>query len=832
MLAFCLLPKIVEAGIILKPVFQAGLVGYWDFQEGAGNNVYDKSGQGNTGTWNGTGSHWANGKIGAGGSFNGSDDYVNPGDGSSLNFASGQGFTFSAWVKTSDSRGQVVSFRDSVSGSPLIDLSIGFNGVGDQEGHFLPIMRYDGGAGAAYFLSTVNIADNAWHFVAFVYNPSTQKIYAYVDNSSWNEPQTVTGTITTAVDRAIGAERKWVRDAFQNVNYQYLSGLIDEVRIYNRALSESEVSRLYKSGATKIGAVKPVIEDNPSNAFISYVRQNCAGYSPCYNSLSDWEANYGGIDFSGCTPGDLTCANVNKTAVAKIDGPWTVADTTNVTIDGWTTDATRYIKIYTTAAARHNGKWDDNKYRLVSSSGSVIDINEDYVRIDGIQVKTTSTGVVWGLFDMGTTLTVSANEIRIQNVLGVGNSSATDSQFGCYCGTNVNLNIFNSIFYGFPNVGISAIICSDSATTLIRAYNVTGIGSVYGFWEWAGAGEIICKNCYSGESLNGDYTNIISEDKIMSASSDSWSGSTGLQNIAVDANNFKNITSGSEDFHIPPGSALKDAGTNTSGDAAPMNFTTDIDRLNRAGNWDIGADESIVAQVNSPQNNKLTDGLVGLWSFNGQDMSGDTAIDRSGQGNNGTLTYGPTRAIGKVGQALRFDGSDDYVDAGSASSLDDIETTGSGFTTSAWIYATDYGEGGQGVIVEKGNGNGSGFWIIMLDGNDPSIRFIKHYDETRLQARVSYPVSYLNTWKHIVVTWDGSSSASNVHTYIDGVERAPWSPTDGVGNKVSDADNNLEIGSTTNAPISNTFQGIIDEVRIYNRALSANEILRLYNMGR
>ncbi|MFZ2604075.1 MAG: hypothetical protein WAX79_08775, partial [Candidatus Omnitrophota bacterium] len=57
---------------------------------------------------------------------------------------------------------------------------------------------------------------------------------------------------------------------------------------------------------------------------IGLVRQDCAGYSNCYTSLSAWEAAYGGIDFGSCAKGDLVCAD--KIAVAKIDGAWTQPD--------------------------------------------------------------------------------------------------------------------------------------------------------------------------------------------------------------------------------------------------------------------------------------------------------------------------------------------------------------------------------------------------------------------------------------------------------------------------------------------------------------------------
>jgi len=785
------------AGIIMKPVFQAGLVGYWDFQEGAGNNVYDKSGQGNTGTWNGTGSHWANGKIGAGGNFNGSDDYV------TTPTITASTITISAWVKTSSATLQII----------IHDYAIGENNQfrlhSDGNVRFLT-----GGSSEIDITTTgLNVVDGNWHHVAAI-NDGTNA-YIYVDGI-----QRKSGSGSTN-------QRSW-NQIGTYVTEAYFNGLIDEVRIYNRALNAGEVERLYKSGATKIGAAKPVIEDNPSNAFIAYVRQNCTGYSPCYTSLDAWADAFGGIDYGICAPGNLVCAE--KSAVAKIDGPWTSADTTAVLINGWNTDATHYIKIYTTASARHSGKWDDNKYRLVLSSGNIIDIDEDYVRIDGIQVKTTSTGGV-RLFDLGTNLTENANEIRIQNVIGVGNPSVSviDSQHGIYClGQYVRLYVFNSIFYGLPQFSVSSVIVTGYDSTFVKAYNVTGIGSVYGFWEWAGGGEITVKNCYSGGGTYS-YTNIPSGQKTTCASSDTG-GSEGLQNIAANTNNFKNVTAGSEDFHIPVNSALKDKGTNTSGDAAPMNFTTDIDRQNRAGSWDIGADESIVTQVNSPQNNKVTDGLVGLWSFNGPDIDGTTATDRSGQGNNGTL-YGSVRAIGKVGQALSFNGTSDYVDVSNiANDIDDGD-----LSISAWVkFSSSYGVGSPVVIVFRLGINLStndvdfGFGGWMAQSTDGALR-IATWTGQIVDAHSTQTTWQANTWYHIAGTIVDNGK---LKIYLNG---SLVGSGDMLGSRWSDDSPNAAIARSYESqglPGYAYFNGTIDEVRIYNRALTAQEILRLYNMGR
>ena len=86
----------------------------------------------------------------------------------------------------------------------------------------------------------------------------------------------------------------------------------------------------------------------------------------------------------------------------------------------------------------------------------------------------------------------------------------------------------------------------------------------------------------------------------------------------------------------------------------------------------------------------LTNGLVGSWTFDGPDIAVDTAYDRSGNANNGTLTNGPVRTEGKIGQALNFDGVNDYVDLGFPSAL---QLSGPGMDISAWVKLSASGAG-------------------------------------------------------------------------------------------------------------------------------------------
>lgn len=237
-------------------------------------------------------------------------------------------------------------------------------------------------------------------------------------------------------------------------------------------------------------------------------------------------------------------------------------------------------------------------------------------------------------------------------------------------------------------------------------------------------------------------------------------------------------------------------------------------------------------KINMSLTDKSTTGLVGMWSFDGADISGVTAYDRSGNGNNGTIS-GATQAMGKKGQALSFDGSNDYVNAGSGATLDDIETQGGGgMTVSAWVYAESYGESNAGIIAAKNEQTGavSGSWSFRYT-TDNRLVFLKDYATTDLRVISIANSAPYNVWQFVTLTWNGSSTAAtDVDIYINGSEVSHASDQNGDGAKNSDIANDLYIGNNVSG--SATFDGNIDEVRIYNRVLSEDEISDLYNLGK
>src|SRR3990167_6859417 len=131
--------------------------------------------------------------------------------------------------------------------------------------------------------------------------------------------------------------------------------------------------------------------------------------------------------------------------------------------------------------------------------------------------------------------------------------------------------------------------------------------------------------------------------------------------------------------------------------------------------------------VKAPPYIGLQEGLVGFWSFDGPDMSQSTnnvwALDRSGNNNNGVLKNMATssaRKAGKIGQALDFDGVDDYVNVASV-------PESSSMSFSVWIYPQGWGNGGEGNIFAINNG-----------ANEPYIQLRVRNDSAPLEALRAY----------------------------------------------------------------------------------------------
>lgn len=203
-------------------------------------------------------------------------------------------------------------------------------------------------------------------------------------------------------------------------------------------------------------------------------------------------------------------------------------------------------------------------------------------------------------------------------------------------------------------------------------------------------------------------------------------------------------------------------------------------------------------------------GLVGHWKFD--EGSGTIAFDSSGNGNNGTLNNGPTWVDGKSGKALSFDGVNDYVQILAHSSLDVTAAV----TVEAWVYPRAYVDnfGQNSHIVSRTHDSGGHIYVLSIYPNSQKASYSVNPSPPQHPSTVDLQ---LNTWNHLAMTYDGSY----VQFYMNGQFDSKY-PLSGA---IQTTTNRLTIGCNSYPVITYAFfNGIIDDVRIYSRALNQKEI--------
>jgi hypothetical protein len=230
--------------------------------------------------------------------------------------------------------------------------------------------------------------------------------------------------------------------------------------------------------------------------------------------------------------------------------------------------------------------------------------------------------------------------------------------------------------------------------------------------------------------------------------------------------------------------------------------------------------------------------LIANWKFD--EGSGTTAYDSAGS-NHGTLTNGPAWTSGQIGGGLDFDGSNDYVevlDPGNGS----LDFGVGNFSISLWFKTTD----SAGELVDKsGGGGGRSVGYSLYTGSvevgageyriDPGILSLRVREMPSGNRDQICTVNTYNDglWHHLVATRAGTSSA-NLDIYVDGVDVPTINMADQGAGDISNS-YGLSVGAKYDAGDSDRwedfFDGLIDDVRIYDKALSAEEVQQLYQNG-
>ena len=154
-------------------------------------------------------------------------------------------------------------------------------------------------------------------------------------------------------------------------------------------------------------------------------------------------------------------------------------------------------------------------------------------------------------------------------------------------------------------------------------------------------------------------------------------------------------------------------------------------------------------------------------------------------------------------------------------------------SVTAWINPKSLGENNRGRIIDKASGVAptQGWGFFVTDGGTAGQRklsFVIDYASTDFNRTTANALFNFNEWTHVAVTWDGSLNASNARIYLNGQETTYSKTQNASGSRVSDAAESLKIGNDKS--FARTFDGMIDDVRIFNRALTPKEIQQIAAM--
>ncbi|GEM_PF-728999 len=713
-----------------------GLVGYWSFDGNYTNwaltsaEARDSSGSGNHGDVTNFGQEAV--RLGVSGqalSFDGSNDRV-----VLTNTIIGNDYSYSAWVKINilpTNGNAVVIFNSGNAANGDQNLWI-LNNVSGLNGWALSSYS-DLGADTASEGSLTAQRD-VWYFVVGVRNSSDDSARVYV-----NGTQVAVDSDLTSATALYGSTGVATNIGMRVGGTNFFNGIIDEVRVYNRALSVAEIAYLYNRTAPDV--LRGVTKRANNTGLVGFWNFDDADAGTTVNDMSG-SGNLGTM-YTTCS----TTAGSLHTTAGKI-GNGANLDGSNdcIEVDALLND----ISGATQGAITFWAKLDlDNAAQnlpfSISNDGSATR-TEVFIDFDA------RTGAAGDRFHAN--LTVDGTE---QWDIG----TAADS-LDQYVGQWVHIALVHE--GTTPILYVNGI---QQTVTFVSSLNKT---------KW--------------------FKAILTD-----ATTDSTAANMGLIEL-------------------------------NGSDLVPFDGSIDEARIyNRA----LSATEvkSLFEDtkrlfVNMPQNDQLTDGLIGLWSFNGPDVSGTTAYDRSGKGNNGTLTSGPTVAPGIVGQGLNFDGSNDYVTMGDNVSNAIWTSVSTAFSTSLWVKPAQSGDeiSDSQYLISKDPSSGVTnrlFYFAVAASLDTFYAAVVSSNGATTSDCAGV-TPQRGTWYHVVLTYNTTNGCV---LYVNGVSQNTDATTPALTTGNSE---DTEIGSINGGTF--TWGGLIDEPRIYNRTLTAAEVAQIYKSAR
>ena len=780
----------------------SGLVGYWPFC----GNANDESGNGNNGTVNGatlTSDRFGN--VNSAYDFNGTSDFIDVADNTALRLNSTD-FTISVWInETSRASTQesIISKRTAANGNGYI-LNI--------EGSVQPIpgltnFHVSGGGDPRAYSNTI-VPLNVWKNITLTYQLSSQTLKTYIDG--------VLNSTTTSIptpNAANSVAMKIGTDAAGNP--YFFHGKIDDISIYNRALTQQEITNLYTSTV-------------PVSCLPAYVpTSGLVGYWPFCGNANDESGNGNNGTNNGAT------LSTDRNGLTNSSYSFS-SDNQNITING----------LYQNGISEYSvSGWF---YKLSST------INQEGTLVSGATCDPspirTGLRVFAGLDDH---LYYSAESQNCVNGVGTGTTSYFISDgiwhhftaifnspigniqptaFNIFIdGQLVNQNQYAQQINNLPtapinNQGLSLIFGNSNCSCDYFPGKLDDIG----IWNRALTPQEIT-NLYTSTVpptaavLSGDATICAGASTNLSVAV--TGGTTPYTVTVTDGTNNYSAT-GASPVSIPVSPTATSSYTIvsvTGGGTGTGNIgtatVTVIDATITASDSVICAGETVTLSV--PQGGSsntacaalptnLQTGLVGYWPFCGN------ANDASGNGNNGTVNGATltTDRFGSANSAYSFDGVNQYIATQSAQNQIQEKTF------CAWVKLSNVNQSGGGIVSIQ---TPSGSMFDAMVYNELNNGWFFGSDNFSRSSTSNYMESDTQQWVHMVFTYQ----SGNFKMYRNGI----LIYTDNQFQSYQFNSDAIFIIGLRHYGSNGYFNGKIDDVAIWNRALTATEIQQIYNLG-
>lgn len=766
----------------VEEVSETGLAGHWSMKTNS-TTVTDETGTNDGTLASGT---VTTGIIGQAIDFDGDDDYVSVEHGGELSVATAG--TISVWIYPRTISGGakfIVGTHPNQSGDDLGGYQLN---IGNQIGQICFRPR----ATTSTCSSSSAVPANQWTHMVAVVDATSKHIYinGVEDTSSGGGVTVMPGA--TNYDFYIGNGSALTND---------FDGKIDEVRVYSSTLSETEIAELYAQGSRKIstgGMNKGLI------AHYSLAEEDLVDAS----TLADLTPNrQDGTITAGASAGFVADQTGVSARAYDFDGADTVIDTGTDLIDA--NDFTLSTWIYADSLGESNsGRIIDNGQtyiRLLTSSGR---FKLNYSGNNGTNSQSTDSDLGFSEWHHiavsreGTLYSVYFNGIFVGSKSSINTTAGSNLIIG---NTADQSKTFNG---KISDVRIyDRVLSSDEISTLYRSYRPQG--------STGDLNKGLIAH-YPLSSTNETY----GVDELARYDFDSWSKS----NVSsYSANSFTTSSTGyvralntqlSGTITSLKKYKVTAVGTTTATYLGfyPRNGSPGLESI--SGTFDT-VFETTWGSVATPINDgiALHNGDAGTTTFTTLKVQEVQAGDITPNTRHGSIYPGAsdgyvTDQKGVSGRAYDFDGADTMVDTGST----DYIGTGD-VSVSAWIYLNGWGENAaanriiqNGKFIFATTSTGTKSWVSSDGGNTFS-----------LAAAGSLS---LGQWYHVVATRTSAGIAKNyVNGMLSGTPASSGTPAAGTVN--------VTIGN--NSTQTGTFDGLISDVRVYNRILSADEIRLLYD---